>query len=233
MEKYNTWRRVGSYSIDRQLVRNLEEFVHTGIPRILYAARNLPDLSPCTSMTISGSGESKLFNPMGSYTEPVFANDTQGLRIDLQYKEAGPSAVSKAIVIQLRLGKSIGDSDLAIALQDHNAKEKARVIEEGLLNALKPNRNGNSFVYPNEFIPTFIFVAGFIIGLGGLMFDNPLVKSICVTVFAASIYFVAKRFTKGYCQFESILQRKLDLALKTMIGLLLVLVLLSWFLIFR
>jgi hypothetical protein len=233
MEKYDTWRRVGSYSVDRQLVRNLEEFVHTGIPRILYAARNVPDLSPWTSMTISGSGESRLFNPMGSYAEPEFANDTQGLRIDLLYKEAGPSAVSKAIVLQLRLGKSIGDSDLAIAVQDHNAKEKARVIEEGLLNALKRSRNGNSIVYPNEFIPTFIFITGFIIGLGGLMFANPLMKSLCVLVFAASIYFVARRFTKGYCQFESVLQRKLDLLLKTMIGLLLVFVLFSWFLIYR
>jgi hypothetical protein len=233
MEKYDTWRRVGSYSIDRQLVRNLEQFIHDGVPRILYAARNLPDLSASTSMTISGSGESRLFKPMGSYAETLFANDTQGLRIELLYKEPGPSALSKAIVLQLRLGKSIGDSDLAIAVQDHNAKEKAMVIEEGVLNALKPNRNGNSVVYPNEFIPTFVFIVGFLIGLGGLMFSNPLVKSLCVTLFAASIYFVARRFTKGYSQFDSILQKKLDLVLNTLIGLLLVFVLLCWFLIFR
>jgi uncharacterized membrane protein len=65
------------------------------------------------------------------------------------------------------------------------------------------------------------------------MFANPLMKSLCILVFAASIYFVARRFTKGYCQFESVLQRKLDLLLKTMIGLLLVFVLFSWFLIYR
>jgi hypothetical protein len=233
MEKYDTWRRIGSYSINLQLIKDLEDFINTKIPRILYSGREVPNFSVHNTLSLYGSKESRLYKPIGAYREQLFANDIQGLQFELLYKDEGGSATSRAVAMLLRLGKSSGDSDLSIALQDHNAKEKTRVIEEGLLNVMEPHKNINGVVYPNEFIPTLVFVAGFLIGLGGLMLTNVLMKSLCTMLFAVAIYFVARRFIKGYCSFESVLQKKLDLVLKGITALLLLFILVSLILIFR
>ncbi len=210
MEKFDTRRSLGSYSVDHRLLRNLQDFINTGIPRIFDLDKGAGNFSNHSRLTLVGLKEGKLFKPMTSYTQTSFSNDIHVLRIELQYACEDGQGMTRAVVLILRLGSSHSDSELSIALQGENAKEKTRVIEEGLLEVLEPNKNMNRIVYPNEFMPTLVFIIGFFSGIGVLMFSLPILKALCIVLFGTAIYFVARRFTKGYCSFESPRQRKLD-----------------------
>jgi len=193
-----------------RLIRDLEDFINHKIPGILYAGWGEKNFSDHSYLTLIGSKESEIYYPIGKYDRPQFHNDLQKLVIGLKYIGQGDSATARAIVLEIGLGKSIGDSESWIAVQDNKGEEKMKLIEEGLLAIMEPFRNRNSITYPNEFLPTFIFVAGFLIGIGTLMFDQPVLKSLCVIIFSAAIWFVTRRFTKGYCHFESPRQQLLD-----------------------
>jgi hypothetical protein len=222
MEKYNTRRPLGSYSIDLSLIRSLEDFIATRIPRILNFGRGAHNLSGYGALILTGSNESTIYTPLFSYTQEQFHNDIQTMAIELVYKEEGGSSTACAIGLLLRLGKSREDCELSLAVQDNNPQEKARLIEEGLLAILDKHKNGNSRVYPNEFMPTLLFIVGFLIGMGGLAFPYPLLRILCVGLFGITVYVVARRFINGYCRFDSRRQRQLD---RLLTGLTLLLIL--------
>lgn len=218
MEKHTTWRRLSTYSVNRKLIGDLADTLNNKVPAILHFG-NANAFSNHSSLVLYGSLSSEIYAPLEKYKQPLFRNDTEALTIDLLYKEEGDSASSPAIVIEIKFGHWSGDSYLSIALQDgHKVREKVKAVEEELLAALAPYRNSNWITYPNDFIPTLVFVAGFVIGLSSLMFTNPFLKFFCVLFFGAAIYYVAHRFTKGYCLFESKHQRRLDLFLKYLTG---------------
>jgi hypothetical protein len=210
MEKTSSWRRLGSYSVNQRLIEGLEDFINHKLPRILYSGKGVTDLSDHSYLVLIGSKESEIYYPIGKYTQQQFHNDIQKMVIGLKYKSYGRSTDARAIVLELGSGKSIGDTELLIALHDDKGEEKLRLIEEGLLAVMEPYRNHNGVTYPNEFLPTFVFVVGFLIGIGTLMFEQPILKSLCFVLFCTAIWFVSRRFTKGYCHFESPRQRWLD-----------------------
>jgi hypothetical protein len=215
MEKYDSRRSLGSYSVDQELLRKLVSFIDTGIPRILHVDQRGGKFSVHTLLTLAGSKESIIYHPVSAYTDAQFHNDLQVLRIELLYVDESYSSPTRAIAMILRLGDSRDDSDLSIAVQATAAAEKVRAIEEGLLATLEPYKNANRVVYPNEFMPTMIFVLGFFIGIGALMFTQPILQILCIALFGLSIYFVARRFTMGYCSFASRRQGQL----KNLLGL--------------
>ncbi|HEX9509190.1 MAG TPA: hypothetical protein VF939_01815 [Puia sp.] len=218
MEKYTTWRRLSTYSVNRQMIQNIAETLNNKVPSILHFG-NANAFSNHTSLTIHGSDIREVYNPLSKYTQLLFNNDTEALTIELLYKEEGDSFSSLAFVLEMKFGHWSGDSFLSIALQDYNKpREKTIAIEDALLAALAPNKNRNWITYPNDFVPTLVFVAGFLIGLSSLMFTNPFLKILCVILFGTAIYYVAHRFTKGYCDFESRHQKKLDLFLNIFTG---------------
>jgi hypothetical protein len=211
MEKYNTRRSLGSYSIDRQLIMNLEGFINTKIPRLLDLDWHVGSFSNHCTLTLVGSKDSTIFTPVHTYSQPQFSNDIQTLRIELQFVDENGPRPASGIVLLVRLGNCSEDSELSVALRTEKAEAKARAIEEGILAILEPNKNRNRIVYPNEFIPTLVFVIGFFSGAGVLMFSSPLLRSLCILLLGAAIYLVARRFTKGYCSFHSRRQRQLDI----------------------
>lgn len=218
MEKYTTWRRLSTYSINRQMILNIADTLNNKIPSILHFG-NANAFSNHTTLILYGSGSSEVYRPFTKYTRHLFQNDTEALQIELLYKEEGNSASTSAIVVEMKFGHWSGDSYLSIAMQDgHKVREKVKAVEDELLRTIAPNKNRNWITYPNDFIPTLVFVAGFIIGLGSLMFTNPFLKFLCVLLFGIAIYYVAHRFTKGYCRFESKHQKRLDFFLGCLTG---------------
>ena len=218
MEKHTTWRRLSTYSVNRQMIQHIADTLNNKIPAILHFG-NANAFSNHSALVLYRSGSSEVYHPLNKYTQQLFHNDTEALQIELLYKEEGDSASSSAIVIEMKFGHWSGDSYLSIALQNgHNAREKTRAIEEELLSTIDPNKNRNWVTYPNDFVPTLVFVAGFVIGLFSLMFTNPFLKLLCVLIFGVAIYYVAHRFTKGYCDFESRHQKRLDFFLKCLTG---------------
>jgi len=200
------------------MVQNIADTINNKITSILHFG-NANAFSNHTTLVLYRSGSSEVYHPIDKYTQQLFHNDTEALQIELLYKEEGDSASSSAIVIEIKFGHWSGDSYLSIALQDgHKVREKARTVEEELLRTIDPHKNRNWVTYPNDFVPTFVFVAGFLIGLFSLMFTNPFLKFLCVLLFGVAIYYVAHRFTKGYCDFESRHQKRLDFFLTCLTG---------------
>lgn len=221
MERYTTWRRLNTYSVDSNMIQNVTDFIQIKLPRIVHFGEAYPaghGFYNELSLSIYGSDDSMIYKPVSKYTQSFFNNDVQVLSIELAYKDDGKVEDSKAIVLVIRFGQAMEDSELSIALQDKGAKEKVLAIEDGLLKTLEPNKNRNRIAYPNDFVPTLVFVTGFVVGLAGLMFDNPFVRSLCEIVFGTAIYFVAHRFIKGYCSFESNHQKRLDIILNWLTG---------------
>jgi hypothetical protein len=200
------------------MIQNVTDFVQTRLPRIVHFGEDRPGFYDSLSLSIFGSDDSMVYRPVGKYTQSVFNNDIQVLSIELAYKDEGKSEESRAIVLLIRFGNAMEDSELSIALQAAGAKEKVLAIEDGLLRALAPNKNKNRIAYPNDFVPTLVFVGGFLVGLLGLMFDNPILRSLCEIIFGTAIYFVAHRFIKGYCSFDSNRQKRLDIMLTWLTG---------------
>ena len=218
MEKYTTWRRLSTYSVNRQAILSLADTITDKIPPLLQIG-GPAIFADHVSLIVYGSDNSEVYRPLRKYTQLLFNNDTDRVMIELLYKEEGDSLSARAIVIELRLGHSRTDSYLSIALQDFNkAQEKVLAIEEMLLTALAPYQNRNWITYPNDFIPTLVFVAGFVIGLISFMFTNPFLKFLCLLFFGVAIYFVARHFTRGYCAFESRHQKRMDVFLNCLTG---------------
>src|SRR5882757_2181386 len=176
MEKSATWRRLSTYSVNRQTLLDLADTISQKIPPILQVG-GPAIFADHISLIIYGSESSEVYRPLNKYTQLLFNNDTDRVMIEFSYKEEGDSLSARAIVVELRLGHSRTDSYLSIALQDFNrAREKVIAIEELLLTVLAPYQNRNWITYPNDFIPTLVFVAGFVIGLISFMFTNPFLK---------------------------------------------------------
>jgi hypothetical protein len=200
------------------MIQNIADTINNKIPPILHFG-SASAFSGHTTLVLYGSDSSEIYNPLSKFTQLLFNNDTEALTIELLYKEEGDSFSSRAFVLEMKFGHWSGDSFLSIALQDYNkAREKVIAIEDALLAALAPNKNRNWVTYPNDFVPTLVFVAGFLIGLSSLMFTNPFLKALCVILFGTAIYYVAHRFTKGYCNFESRHQKRLDFFLNCLTG---------------
>jgi hypothetical protein len=215
MERINQWRRLNSYSVNQALIGKLEDFIDKKVPHILYpGSRGVTNLSEYSYLVLIGSKESEIYWPIGKYDQTIFHDDIQKLCFGLKFKTPGRSTEARAIVLEIGLGKNSGDTEWTIALQDDRAEEKIRLIEEGLLLTLEPYKNRNSVTYPNEFIPTFLLVLGFLIGIGSLMFALPILQSLCVVLAGIAVYLVARRFTKGYCYFASTRQRQMDILLR-------------------
>lgn len=197
-----------------------------------------------TTLTIFGSQSNLLYKPIHRFNRSRFNDDIRRISIELEYKDKdtdndqwqrnapqqdqdrnqdqdsklwhrnAPPPNQVAVVIQLRFGHNLDDTDLSVAVNGPGAREKALQIEEGLLRILSRDRNNNGIAYPNEFIPTLIFVGGFLIGLGGLMWPNRIGKILCALLFGLSFYLVAHRFIRGYCSFETRRQQRLDFLLR-------------------
>ena len=229
MERYSTWRGLSTYSVTPALIRDVASYIDTGIPPLLNSGGNysVPSLSAHTTLTIYGSENSSVYTPAAKYAAAGFPNDIQYLTIELYYRDEGrlsPTGTyrdftdSSAIVLLLKLGQAKEDTEVYVALQDRRAEEKTKALIDGLLKALGTHRNRNRVAYPNDFMPTLVFVAGFLIGLGGLMLTNQLLRSFCIFLFGTAIYFVACRFTRGYCSFASSRQQRLDTVLHWITG---------------
>jgi len=218
MEKSTTWRRLSTYSVNRQTLLSLADTMSQKIPPLLQVG-GPAIFAERISLIIYGSESSEVYYPLKKYNQLLFNNDTDRILIELSYKEEGDSLSARAVVVELRLGHSRTDSYLSIALQDfYQAREKVVAIEELLLTTLAPYQNRNWVTYPNDFIPTLVFVAGFVIGLISFMFTNPFHKFLCLLLFGVAIYFVARHFTRGYCVFESRHQKRLDIFLNFLTG---------------
>ncbi|MHA4806684.1 hypothetical protein ACX0G9_01190 [Flavitalea flava] len=220
MQKHTTWRRLDTYTVNTQLIQKIAEYIRTKIPSLLsasgggsYKAIPVP-FADYTILTLNGLDNSTIYRPIGAYNQPLFDNDIQSAKIELNYVESGSSGEPVAIQLLIRFGHEREESEFSVTVNDKGAREKAQLIEDSLMTVLAPHKNRNKTFYPNDFFPTLVFVAGFLIGLCGLGVENRFLKAFCAIFFGGAFYFVAHRFTQGYCSFYSKHQKRLNVFLR-------------------
>jgi hypothetical protein len=214
MEEYNVQRKLRTYSVNIQLLQQIEEHIIDKMPGIMPTSPGESHLEGHTTLLLSGPGGTEHFTPVSKYTQQRFENNIEKVALEFSYWVGQYVSERQAILIAIRFSSDSGDTDLSITLRAYAAKEKVIDLERSLLQKLEKNKTINWIAYPNELVPTLIFVTGFLAFLFALMFENPILKTLLILVFAAAVYLVMHRFMKGYCGFDSVRQKRLDTIFK-------------------
>ena len=217
MEEYAIQRTLRTYSVNNQLLRNIEELVINKMPALLLSSPGDHPLEGHSTLKLSGRGGAEYFTPASKYALERFDNNIDKAALEFDYWVGQHTNERQAIMVTIRFSSDSGDSDLSITLRAHGAKEKVTDLERSLLQKLEQNKNINWIPYPNELIPTLVFVAGFLAFLFAFMFENPILKTLCILLFAGAVYLVMHRFMKGYCSFDSKRQKRLDTIFKLIV----------------
>ncbi|MDO6430594.1 hypothetical protein Q4E93_08350 [Flavitalea sp. BT771] len=229
MEEYNVQRKLRTYSVNIRLLQQIEEHIIDKMPGIMPTSPGESHLEGHTTLLVSDPSGTEQFTPMSKYTQPRFDSDVEKVALECSYWVGQNVSERQALLLALRFSSDSGDTDLSITLRTHAAKEKAMDLEQSVLQKLEENKTINWIAYPNDFIPTLIFVTGFLSFLFALMVANPILKTICILVFATAIYLVMHRFMKGYCSFDSVRQRRLDAIFKWIVFAIIGFIVLSMF----
>jgi hypothetical protein len=227
MEVYSTQRKLSTYSVNTQLLRDLEAYVIDKMPGIIPVTPDHPKLEGNTTLMLTHPDGTDLFTPTGKYTQSRFDNDIESAGLEFQYHDGQPVNERQAIVITIRFSRYSEDSDLTIALRTHSAQKKAAELEQGIIQRLEAHKNSNWIAYPNSGMPIFIFIAGFLAFLFALMVDNPVLKTICILLFVTAVYLFAHSFMKGYCSFDSKRQKMMDTIFKLTLGAVILFIIVS------
>ena len=214
MEVYSTQRKLSTYSVNTQLMRNLETYIIDKMPGIIPSSPGPHQLEGNAALLLSHPDGTDHFTPTGKYIQSRFDNDTESVALEFQYHDGKPVSERQAIVITIRFSRYSDDSDLAIALKAHAAKEKVMDLEQGLLQQLEKNKNTNWIAYPNAGTPIFVFIGGFLSFLFALMTDNRVLKTLLIFLFLAAVYLVMHSFMKGYCSFDTKRQKTMNTIFK-------------------
>jgi len=228
MEEYNVQRKLRTYSVNIQLLHEIEEHIIHKLPGIMPTSPGDNHLEGHTTLLLSGPGGAEHFTPMTRYTSQRFDNNIEKAALECSYW-VGQYNERQALLLTIRFSSDSGDTDLAITLRTYAAKEKVIDLERSLLQKLEKNKTFNWVAYPNELIPTLIFVTGFLAFLFALMFENPLLKTICILLFAGAVYLVMHRFMKGYCSFDSRRQQRLNAIFKLLVIIIFAFIIVSMF----
>ena len=229
MEEYNVQRKLRTYSVNIQLLQQIEEHIINKMPGIMPISPGESHLEGHTTLLLSGPAGTEHFTPVSKYTQQRFDNNIEKAALECSYWVGQYVNERQAMLLTIRFSSDSGDTDLSITLRAHGAKEKVLDLERSLLQKLEKNKTINWIAYPNELIPTLIFVTGFLAFLFALMFENPILKTICILLFAGAVYLVMHRFMKGYCSFDSVRQKRLDTIFRLIVIIIIGFIIVSMF----
>jgi len=203
MERHAIRKRLGSYTIDQQLIDSLITFFYGTLPRGISPDLGAGNMEDSISILATHAGESILFNGIGAFRHYPLIIDELVIRLEkMIHTESG----DKAIVLQLSFGKEVEDNYLNLALQDVDAKARLSFICWQLLEDLAPHRNSHSRYYPNEGWHAAFFVVCAVFGTLAFAFPDPpyaivfglaavagLLGFTCITLFGYSSFDLAKQ----------------------------------------
>jgi|GEM_PF-1153177 len=205
MEVYSTQRKLGTYSVNDRMLRNVEAYLAYKVPQIIPPLYTNYAFEDNLTLLLSGPDDTVQITPMHEYDLQSFKGSIERATLEFKYHYRVYPHVYEAVVLTLDLGKCSDDTGLSIAVKSDDAREKTLDLEQGLLKCLEPHKNTNWISYPGEIFSTLIILTGFLSLLFGLMFTAPLLKILCLGLFTCSAALTLRRFIKGYCSFGPIL----------------------------
>ncbi|GGB23006.1 hypothetical protein [Puia dinghuensis] len=201
MERHDIKRRLGSYTITKELTRDLSAFFCQTLSHTLS-----PDLAGFkieenTAITIIHGDDRINYGNISKCRDFTFHNKMDGLIIELA-KVVKTRSYEKAFVLQLSFSKEIEDNYLYMALQDAGATVKLTGICQKLMAVLAPYKNVHSRFYRSELLSTGFFVAGSVCGTLAFAAPAPPYGLLLAIAAVLGLGLFAYSSIKGYSTFE-------------------------------
>jgi len=216
--------RLGSYTINAQLVEKLTDFFNHTVPGMLSTDMSIMRTSDNTTLTLIYPDHAVRYPRASEYHDKPFNGDVEGIELELKHVakfsdpksgwiEEGESyrsnndSVLKAIVVDLSFNKDKNNNYLYMALQDDGADKELNAIQNGLFTILEQHRNNHRYVYGSQWLPPLVFLAAGLFGsLTFLIHTQPL-RAMFTVLFGLCAYLFVYIHIKGYSEFESKWQR--------------------------
>ena len=207
MPTYSILKSIPTYKVDKNLIENIESFFQDEVYKILNL--KVKEVASDSYLSI------KLFDTFGvetihsikAYKYQFFRNDMKGLVIE--YKNNIQEDCEIEVI--LRFGKEKATSQLEIALNLENARDKATAIEHGLFTSMNENKTSNWLLYPPDIFNGIAALVGVIFLV--LAFNRPekqlkfLYGGIVVGL---AMYYIIFRYLQSYCTFKTKRQDSFD-----------------------
>jgi hypothetical protein len=219
MQRSTAKTRLGSYTINAQLVEKLTEFFNYTVPGMLSTDMSVMRASDNTSLTFIYPDHAIRYPRASEYHDKPFNGDVEGLEIELKHvakfsdaggwNEEGESyrggndTVVKAIVVDLSFNKDRDNNYLYMALQDDGADKELSAIQNGLLSILEKYRNNHRLIYRSEWFPPIVFLAAGLFGSLTFLIHTQPMRALFAILFGLCAYLFIFLHIKGYSEFES------------------------------
>jgi len=211
MNSYSLQASLRSYFINKELLKNIEEYLRNDVLKMLNVDNALDHFSQDQKLLFALSlfdsfGEEK-FKSVSEYKYGAFQDSINALLIEYSFTD---SNTLQELKISLRLGKSASSNNLSLHLNDDNAREKVKGIQEGLLRVMSYNKTGNWIFFFNSPLTSLIFM---VTAMGALIFqDRRQEKYPLFWIFylAVIIILFVNVNLKRYSTFESKRQMQID-----------------------
>ena len=207
MQRSNATTRLGSYTINAQLVEKLTDFFNHTVPGMLSSDMYMMRASDNTSLTLKYPDHAVKYPRASEYHDKPFNGEIEGIELELTHV-AKFSDASKAIVVDISFNKDKDNNFLYMAIQDDSAANELSAIQSRLLTMLEQYRNNHRLIYRSEWFPPIIFLAAGLFGsLTFLIHTQPL-RALFAILFGFCAYLFIFLHIKGYSEFESEWQRR-------------------------
>lgn len=210
MPSYNKQASISTYTVDKLLVEQLEDYFKQNVLEILNIQVNTQvTLSTIDfSVTLHDSHGVEKYGSIKEYKFPLFRNDIKGITLEAELKTN-----DKELKITLRFGEEEENSDLAVSLSDENAREKVSAIEQGIFSIVNHNKNLNRPFFPPVFIRGIALLGSVFCGLFTLSNNFSNQERFGFGLFTLGVIFyliITPNYFKGYCSFDTNKQKQLD-----------------------
>jgi hypothetical protein len=224
MQRSTATTRLGSYTINAQLVEKLTDFFNHTVPGMLSTDMSIMRASDNTSLTLVYPDHAVRYPRASDYHNQPFNGEIEGIQLELSHvakfsdstgwNEEGESylgnpngTVLKAIVVDLSFNKDRDNNYLCMAIQDDGADKELNAIQSGLFSILEQHRNNHRLIYRSEWFPPVVFLAAGLFGsLTFLIHTQPL-RALFAILFGFCAYLFIFLHIKGYSEFETEWQR--------------------------
>src|SRR5216684_2143880 len=85
MEEYTTQRKLRTYSVNIQLLWDIEEHIMKKMPAILPSLPGDPPLEGHTTLLLSSHAGTEYFTPVTKFTQHRFDNDIEKIALEFNY----------------------------------------------------------------------------------------------------------------------------------------------------
>jgi hypothetical protein len=178
MGKIRITERLTSYEVTVDLLKKIEDYLHSDIPQLLNISPEQVDSE--YSVTFVDNFGTEVFKSIEDYKQAKFYNDTALIQIAINHKAPG------LFKLLLTFSKDWTACNMSIECESEHAREIANSIKDGVKRKLDINKTTNHIFYPSGFITFLLILASIGLLISALIFaliESPRIAWFLVFIF--------------------------------------------------